>query len=154
MQEYSPGRSKWKPGAVLVASLALVAALLFCPWETVVVQEWKMQILDESGHAIKGMPLREMWCDPAVESLDHTADLTTDADGFVVFPRRMVKANTLWRIARKAFIAIVPHQGEDHPTASIIVLGRFKPVTDEPYYVPGRPLAKQIVVRRPAALSR
>jgi hypothetical protein len=150
---YSLGRSKWKPGAVLVASLALVAALLFSPWETVVVQEWKIQILDESGHPIKNVPLREMWSDPAVESFDHTVDLTTDADGFVVFPRRMVKANTLWRIARKAFIAIVTHQGEDHPTASIIVLGHFKPVTDEPYFVPGRSLATQIVVRRPAVLS-
>src|SRR5258707_13760333 len=153
MQEYSLGRPKWKPGAVLVALLALVAALLFYPWETVVVQEWKLQILDESGHPIKDVPLREMSSDPSVESPNHTEDLTTDADGFVVFPRRMVKANTLWRIARKAFISIVPHQGEDHPTASITVLGHFKSVTDEPYYVPGRPLAKQIVVRRLAAVS-
>ena len=134
---------------MLVGCLALVAALLFYPFETIVVPEWKIQILDESGKSIKDVPVSESWSNYSVESGDHTQNLFTDTDGYVTFSRRTVTANLLARIARKAIIAIVPHQGEGHPTAYILVLGYFKPVTDEPYYVPGRPLAKQIIVRRP-----
>ncbi len=141
-------RLEWKIGAMLVVLLALVATLLFYPFETVVVPEWKIQILDESGNSIRDVPSREVWGDDSVESHDHTEDLSTDAEGYVVFPKRTVKANLLVRIARKVFITIVPHQGEGHPSASLYVLGHFKPVTDEPYYVPGRTLAKQIVVQR------
>jgi hypothetical protein len=133
-----------------VLALALVATLLFYPFETVVVAEWRIQILDESGHPIKDVPLKEAWSDDSVKAGDDIEDLTTDERGYVVFPRRTVKANILARIVRRVFITFVPHQGEGHPTAYIIVLGHFKPVTDEPYYVPGRPLANQIIVRRPA----
>jgi hypothetical protein len=146
-------RLKWNLSLVLIACLALVATLLFYPFETVVVPEWKIQILDESGNSIRDVPVSESWSDYSVESHDHTEGLSTSADGYVTFPRRTVKANLLVRIAKKALIVIVPHQGEGHPTAYILVLGYFKPVTDEPYYVPGRPLARQIIVRRPNPAS-
>ena len=110
-----------------------------------------MRVLDEAGNSVRGVRLRESWSDYSVESHDHTEDLSTDADGYVTFPRRTVKANLLVRIARKAFIAIVPHQGEGHPAAYLLVLGDYSAVSDEPYYVPGRPLAAQIVVGPPRA---
>jgi len=105
-----------------------------------------VRVLDEAGNSVRGVRLSESWSDYSLESHDHTEDLSTDADGYVTFPRRTVKASLLVRIARKAFIAIVPHQGEGHPTAYILVFGDYSTVSDEPYYVPGRPLAAQIVV--------
>ena len=138
---------------MLVACLALATTLLLYPFETVVVPEWKIQVLDESGNSVNDVPVSESWSDYSVESHDHTEGLSTAADGYVTFPRRTVKANLLVRIAKKALIVMVPHQGEGHPTAYILVLGHFKPVTNEPYYVPGRPLASQIIVLRPNSAS-
>jgi len=77
--------------------------------------EWRVRVLDEAANSVRGVRLSESWSVYSLESHDHTEDLSTDADGYVTFPRRTVKANLLVRIARKAFIAIVPHQGEGHP---------------------------------------
>ena len=142
---------RWKPVLVLGIILAMIVTLLLYPLESTVVPQWRVRVLDEAANSVRGVRLRESWSDYSVESHEHNEDLSTDADGYVTFPRRTVKANLLVRIARKAFIAIVPHQGEGHPTAHILVLGDYSTVSDGPYYVPGRPLAAQIVVGPPRA---
>jgi len=142
---------RWKPVLVLGIILAMIVTLLLYPLESTVVPQWRVRVLDEAGNSVRGVRLRESWSDYSVESHDHTEDLSTDADGYVTFPRRTVKASLLVRIARKAFIAIVPHQGEGHPAAYLLVFGDYSTVSDEPYYVPGRPLAAQIVVGPPRA---
>jgi hypothetical protein len=140
-----------KPVLVLSIILAVMVALLLYPLESTVVPQWRVRVLDQAGNSVRGVRLRESWSDYSVESHDHTEDLSTDADGYVSFPRRTVKANLLVRIARKGFIAIASHQGEGHPSAYILVFGDYRAVSDEPYYVPGRPLAAQIVVGPPRA---
>jgi hypothetical protein len=140
-----------KPVLVLSIILAVMVTLLLYPFESTVVPQWRVRVLDEAGNSVRGVRLSESWSDDSVESHDHTEHLSTDADGYVTFPRRTVKANLLARIARKAFITIVPHQGEGRPTAYILVLGDHKAVSDEPYYVTGRPLATRIVVGPPSA---
>jgi len=142
---------RWKPVLVLGIILAMIVTLLLYPLESTVVPQWRVRVLDQAGSSVRGVSLRESWSEYSVESHDHTEDLSTDADGYVTFPRRTVKANLLVRIARKAFIAIVPHQGEGHPAAYILVFGDYRAVSDEPHYVPGRPLASQIVVGPPRA---
>ena len=131
--------------------VAGMVTLLLFPFESIVVPEWRLRVLNEAGSPVRGLRLSESWSDYSVESHDHSDDQSTDVDGYVTFPRRTVKANLLVRITRKAFTAMVPHQGEGHPTAYILVFGDYRAVSDEPYYVPGRPLAKQIVVGPPRA---
>jgi hypothetical protein len=140
-----------KPVLVLSIILAVMVALLLYPFESTVVPQWRLRCLDQAGNSVRGVRLRESWSDYSVESHEHTEDLSTDADGYVTFPRRTVKANLVVRIARKAFIAIVPHQGEGHSAAYILVFGDYSAVHDVPFYVPGRPLATQIVVGPPRA---
>src|SRR6266849_8599399 len=141
----------WKPVLMLGKIVAVILTLLVFPLESTVVPQWRVRVLDEAVNSVRGVRLRESWSDYSLESHDHTEDLSTDADGYVTFPRRTVKANLLVRIARKAFIAIVPHQGEGHPAAYLLVFVDYSAVSDEPYYVPGRPLAAQIVVGPPRA---
>jgi hypothetical protein len=142
-----------KPVLVLSMILAVMGTLLLYPFESTVVPQWRVRVLDEAGNSVRGERLRESWSDYSVESHDHTEDRSTDGNGYVTFPRRTVKANLLVRLARKAFIAMVPHQGEGRPTAYILVLGDYTAVSDEPYYVTGRPLPTQIVVGPPRASS-
>jgi hypothetical protein len=61
-----------------------VAAL---PFESTVAPQWRVRVLDEAGNSVRGVRLRESWSDYSLESHDHIEDPSTDADGFVTFPR-------------------------------------------------------------------
>lgn len=140
----------FKMSLVFVMGLLLIATLLLYPFETTVVPEWRIHVSDQNGKSMRGIPIREVWSNYLIESHDHEEDLLTDADGYITFPRRTIKANFLVRIVKTTINKLNVHGGSG-PTAYLLVIGDYSAATDEPYYVPGRSLATQIVVRPPGA---
>lgn len=140
---------KWKIGIGGIVFAAVVLALLLYPWETTIVPEWKLQVRDESAKPVPGVLVSEWWGDSSIESAQHCEDQLSDSNGYLSFPARTVSASLLERFIKKAINLMKPHGGPGQRTAYLLVLGPYKPATDEPYYVAGRQLATQIVVHSP-----
>ena len=130
-------------GATLLCLLLIV---LLYPLETTVVPEWKIQVVDESGNPTSHVPLRETWEHSSLEVRTHEEDLSTNEAGYVIFPARTIRASLALRVVRYVLNKLNPH-GSTGPTGSIYVLSPYKAVTAEPYYLPNRYLAKQIVAQ-------
>jgi len=123
----------------------LLTALLF-PFETTIVPPWRVQVVDKAGTPLRGVTVTEHWSHSSLEHNGHEAEATTDEGGYVTFPFRTIRASLLGRV-----IGPMQNVGEGHPAAYLLVLGDYSAVSDEPYYVPGRPLAAQILVGPPRA---
>lgn len=85
-------------------SLALISlALLLLPAnivaqkrklrEYVIVPAWRVQIVDEAGHPLKGALVRQVWQDYDVEQRSHEQDARSDDDGYVIFPKRTIRTS-------------------------------------------------------------
>lgn len=135
-------RKKW----LALGMGVLLAALLLYPFETTVVPEWKVRVVDELGKPMIGMAVREGWEHSSIESHRHEQDLTTDTEGSVTLPRRTIRANLLWRIAGGAVVTVVPHQPSG-PRFFFYPLGPYTTLTGTDY-LPNDPLPSTIVVRR------
>ena len=130
----------------LAISGVLLAVLLLYPFETTVVPEWKVRVVDESGNSMIGMAVKEGWEHSSIESHRHEQDLTTDNEGRVTFPRRTIRANLLWRIVGRAVVAVIPH-AQSGPHFFLDVQGPYSSLTGTDY-LPNDPLPNIIVVRR------
>ena len=81
----------------VLALLGLIVLLIY-PFETTVVPEWKIRIVDEAGDPLRVTRVREVWQHYTIESASHEEDLITDGDGYVTFPRPTVRGSLLVRI--------------------------------------------------------
>src|SRR5438876_3234870 len=136
---------KW---IVTGAFIACLVVLLFYPFETTVVPEWKLRVVDQTGQPLRGNRVRESWYHYALGTQSLEEELLSAGDGYVQFPRRAIRTNLItWAVK---FLMRVPNVHSSYgPSASVYYMGDYPLVSDEPWYEPGRPLAKEIVVRRP-----
>ncbi len=133
---------------LLFLVIACLVILLFCPFEKMVVPEWKLRIVDQTGQPLRGNLVRQSWRHWTLENQGHEEELRSDGDGYVDFPRRMIRTNLLiW--AGKFLIRLPNVHSSYGPSASIYYLGDYKQLSDDPWYEPGRELAGEIVVFRP-----
>lgn len=56
-----------------------------------VVPAWKIQLVDEAGHPVRGALVRQFWQDYDTEEDGHMAEARSDEQGFVSFPARKVR---------------------------------------------------------------
>lgn len=139
-----PRRKKW----VLFFLVVMAGLILFYPIQVTVVPEWKLRVVDQTGEGLRGNAVRESWCHYTLESQCHEQDLVSDAEGYVWFPRRMIRTNLIIWFSK--LILRLPNVHSSYgPSASIYYLGDFRLISEEPWYRSGRPLAEQIVVWRP-----
>src|SRR5258708_6022725 len=89
--------------------LVLVVIVLLVPFETIVVPEWKIHVVDENGNSVPRVPVRETWEHSSFESHGHEQDMSTNDAGYVVFPLRTVKASLFIRIVGTTLNTINPH---------------------------------------------
>jgi hypothetical protein len=113
--------------------------------KTNVAPESTIRTVDASGKPVPNVPLKQTWKDYWVEREDHDEETATNQDGYATFPSRNIRVTLLIRIIRT--ITNFNLHGNPGTVAVIYVLEPYKPGTSEPYYSPGRPLAKQIAVR-------
>lgn len=78
----------------LLASLSaifLVGGVLWYPYKSGAVPEWRIQIIDVDGHPVIGMQVEQEWLDPIDDGFTFEDSRQTDTQGFVVFPRRPLR---------------------------------------------------------------
>src|SRR6266511_2290779 len=126
--------------------IACLDAVLFYPFETIVVPEWKVRVVDRAfGKPVTNVVVTEGWRHHSIEIHRHDENRITDNQGYVYFPRRTVRASLLHRVAGMAVAALHVH-GQSGPRAFIVVAGSYDSDTD---YWPGKPLREIITVPPP-----
>lgn len=87
-----------------IVLITTFVVLLFIPFDTVVVPEWRVRLVDEHGTPYPGKLVRQ-FCDnytlgvsPCQNAPDAMQD--TDSNGYVVFPKRVISMSVGARIIR------------------------------------------------------
>ena len=78
----------------------LVIAILagwFIPRRTVVAPEWKLTLTNESGRPMAGIIVGESWQHYSLENAGHHDEASSDANGVVLFPSRVVRSSPAQR---------------------------------------------------------
>ena len=132
---------------VLLPFLATLAAIALYPFETTVVPEWRVRIVDQAGSPLGNTSVKEVWQHYSIESRDHEEDLLTDGDGNVTFPKRTIRAPLAVRIVRGSINRLNPH-GSSGPAAYVITLAPGYDMWRNNFYIPGQPLPTEVIVRK------
>lgn len=110
--------------AVLLALLFLLLVLVFYPFQTIIVPDWHLKVLDQSGAPVREINVTEHWQHYLLENSGHEELRRTAEDGTVNFPRRTIRAGLLRRLlATVGRIAREGTQGKREPYASVVVWG-------------------------------
>lgn len=120
---------------ILLASVTVVTAL-WCPYESVSVPEWTVQIIDVNGRPLKQVHVTQEWIDPIDDGIVKSDSRDTDADGRVTFPGR--------RTQNRLIIRIVDHLSPD----AYIVACWQDPYGDVNWPGPSRSLPGALVLRK------
>jgi hypothetical protein len=124
-----------------------IAFVLLFPYQTTVVPEWKIRVVDENGQPFAGARVRQQWHHYSYD-LNDGDDRTADGNGYVVFPERTFTAPLLYRALRSglAYVLTLAH-GSTGIRASVWALSQTRS-SDFIDYKPGMPLVQEIVLRR------
>jgi hypothetical protein len=68
--------------------IILIAGVLWYPYKSGTVPEWRIQVIDFEGRPVVGMQVEQEWLDPIDDGMTFEESSQTDTQGFVVFPRR------------------------------------------------------------------
>ena len=150
IREHSTGRRRPLTKRGLLILSACVAVILLYPAKTVVVPAWKIRVVDESGRPLPNEFVRQVWKHYSLElgADDHSDDKWTDAEGYVSFPERTVRANLLQRILVpvRNMVALGPHASYGISAYVMVWGGHLLPATAD--YDPDKPLPQEIVLPR------
>lgn len=81
-----------------VILLVAIAVVLFMPFPTEMIPEWKMQVVDEQNQPLADVRAEQSWRNYAFWGGDGYVTKCTDSNGYIVFPRRFFWAGTVSRI--------------------------------------------------------
>jgi len=82
----------------VVLTVAILGVLLFIPYESVVVPEWRIRVADENGQPVAGVDVHQEWTHPLMDGhIAHFVE-TSDRDGWVSFPRRNIRGGIAIRV--------------------------------------------------------
>jgi hypothetical protein len=115
-----PSLSKRNGYAVLVA----LTGLLIWPVTTAQCPTWEVWVVDESGRAVPGMTVRLTYQNYSAESEDHYEDRQTDANGYVVFQPRSLRAVVARRLLATTRSAMAGVHASLGPHAWVWVFGK------------------------------
>src|SRR6266545_5246643 len=82
---------------VLGAAFLLVAGIFLYPFQTTIVPQWSLRVVDDTGIAVRDIKVTEHWQHYLLESEGHDDIKTTVEDGHVSFPERTIRASLLRR---------------------------------------------------------
>jgi hypothetical protein len=102
---------------LVVASALLLVALLY-PFETTIVPQWTLRVIDEAGTPIREINVTEHWQNYLLESAGHEEVQITNPDGSVTFGARAIRASVL----RRSF-ARITNLGKHSPEGRAVLYG-------------------------------
>ena len=82
---------------VIAAFLIFVVTLLY-PFQTTIVPEWNLRIVDDAGAPVREINVTEHWQHYLLESAGHEEVQTTNQDGLVSFGARTIRASVTRRL--------------------------------------------------------
>ena len=123
--------------------LAVLLLVLLYPFETMIVPQWRVQVVDKAGTPLPRVTVTEHWSHSSLESKGHEAEATTDEGGYVTFPVRTIRASLFARaIGPVQNVLKTGVHASFGPDADLTVPG------DIANYSRDKPLPKQIVFGR------
>ena len=139
-------KRKWY---ILLAPAALLVGAAVYPFESAVVPNWGVRVVDVEGKACAAMPVYQLW---GHYSLFWGGDpgndrAVTDDQGFAAFPERKIRASLVRRIIFPPIAeALTLAHGSSGLRANVSTHG----MTDDnlPDYQPGQPLPDLIQVEK------
>ena len=131
---FRTGRST-AAAAVIVIALALF--LLFYPFQTTIVPEWSLRVVDEEGAAVRNVNVTEHWQHFLLESSAHEDVRLVTENGAVSFPERTIRASVVSRgLATISRIKRDGWRARRSPAASVVVWGNPGYATTVAVYFP------------------
>ena len=133
---FRSGRSTRTAGVVFIL---FILFLLLYPFQTTIVPEWSLKVVDEEGAVVRDINVTEHWQHFLLESSSHEDARRIGENGAVSFPARTIRASlvrrglaTIGRINRDGWKA------RRSPAASIVVWGNPGYATTVETYVPSK----------------
>ena len=102
---------------ILCLFIVGISGLLVYPYETTVVPDWRVRVVDENGNPVSGVTVTEYWRHMSFESDDHHAEAITDYSGYVSFPGRTTRAPLIRRAIGSLINRLNVHRADFGPHA-------------------------------------
>ncbi|MDQ3042756.1 MAG: hypothetical protein M3R11_10330, partial [Acidobacteriota bacterium] len=90
--------SRLSPRLLIIIPIALI---LFIPYKTTIVPEWKIRAVDKQGKPIPHVRFRQGWNNDSYD-ISGMEFLEGDDNGYVILPERSFYAPLIYRIPRSA----------------------------------------------------
>ena len=88
--------SKIKPVLFLIGALIILSIVI--SYETTVVPEWKVKIVDTNNNPIAGVEVIQEWAHKTLEfGPEHKEVILSNENGEVIFPERTIRASLISR---------------------------------------------------------
>jgi len=133
---------------LVVILFTIIVPIFFFPlFERTVVPSWRFQVVDETGHPMANVPVRQIWRYYSVEDNDHEEDSITDDNGFAEFPKRTIKISN-FKIIKGVISKFLKYSihASYGPSSYIIVLAGEDHI-NYGYYKKGWKLPGRVVVK-------
>jgi hypothetical protein len=79
-----------KIALLVFSAILLIAVVLLYPYNAGNIPEWKLRIVDQTGKPVVGAQVEQEWLDPIREGQTMVESRNSDADGWVLFPKRPI----------------------------------------------------------------
>jgi hypothetical protein len=135
------GLFRFRRSTLTAAALFVLVLLflLFYPFQTTIVPEWSLRVVDEEGAVVRDVNVTEHWQHFLLESSSHEDVRRVAENGVVSFPERTIRSSlvsrglaTIGRIKRDGWRA------RRSPAASVVVWGNPSYATTVEVYVPSK----------------
>ena len=135
--------------ALGVGALTSFLIASFYPIESTVVPKWRLQVVDEQGRGCPGAQVNQGWKHYSLdlEAGDYGEYKSTDADGYVEFPERTIRAGLIRRLVAPMIAhALVIAHGSTGISGYVFASG----MKEGPWlnYTPGQALPDKIHIDR------
>lgn len=131
---------------VWLAAVLLVVVVVY-PFETTVVPEWKIRVVDETGSPFVGARVVQQW-DHFSLGTGGGEERWADDNGYVVFPERTVRTGLLHRALRISWAAVMTLAHGSTGIRATVWATTPKSSSEFLEYKQGKPLPKEIVLQR------
>lgn len=132
--------------SVAGATLAILI-LLFYPFQTTIVPEWSLKVVDEEGSTVRDVNVTEHWQHFLLESSSHEEVRRVGDNGVVSFPERSIRASLVRRgLATVGRIKRDGWRARRSPAASVVVWGNKGYATTVAVYIPAELPQSHVIV--------
>jgi len=136
-------KRRWQISVILV----LVAAAAVYPFETTVVPEWRIKVIDETGTPFAGARVVQQWDNYSLGNGGGEEKLANE-NGEVVFPKRIARGSLLYRTLRASWAVLMKLTHGSTGIRATVWATTPKVSSDSVEYQQGKPLPEVIVLRR------